>query len=112
MYVASEQVLFVAEPIFSWMRHCSVYPGGLPFDLLAVERAALDDAIGPVLEAEEVQRRIRVVPPGPCRCRAEAQDRAFLHVDALSVHEELAPAPDHDVNLVVLLVPVQEGDAL
>src|SRR3954462_15992860 len=28
----------------------------------------------------------------------EAQDRAFRHVDALAVHEELAPAPDDDVN--------------
>src|SRR3984957_20280130 len=64
MYISSKQVLFVAEPTFFWMRHCSVYPGGLALDLLAVERSAPDHAVGPVLEAEEVQRRFRVVAPG------------------------------------------------
>src|SRR5262245_1383874 len=90
----------------------SVRPGGRALDLQAVGGAALNHAVRPVLEAQEVQRGVGVVPPGPCRRWAEAQDRAFLHVDALAVHEELAPAPDHDVNLVVLPVAVQEGDAL
>src|SRR5439155_22110681 len=90
----------------------SVRPGRLALDLLAVEGAALDHAVGPVLNAQEVQRRIRVVPPGPCCFRVEPQDRAFSHVDALAVQDELAPAPDDDVNLVVLLVPVQEGNPL
>src|SRR5262245_45999130 len=90
----------------------SFRPGGLAFDLLSVERAALDHAVGPVLEAEEVQRGVRVVPPGPCRRRAEAQDRAFRHVEALAVHEELAPAPDDDIDLVVLPVLVQERHPL
>jgi hypothetical protein len=34
------------------------------FDPLSVEGAALDHAVGPILDAEEVQRRIRIVPPG------------------------------------------------
>src|SRR5215470_10526243 len=90
----------------------SVRPGGRALDLLAVSRAAVDHAVCPVLEAQEVQRSVGIVPPGSCRRRGEAQDRAFLHVDTVAVHEELAPATDDDVNLVVLPVPVQEGDAL
>src|SRR5438270_6361319 len=112
MYISSKQVLFVAEPTFFWMRHCSVYPGGLALDLLAVERAALDHAVGPVLDAQEVQRRFRVVAPGPCGCGAEAQDRTFRHVDALAVHEELPSAPDDDVNLVIFLMLVEERHSL
>src|SRR4051794_10696105 len=71
----------------------SVRPGRLALDPLAVERAALGHAVGPVLEAEEVQGRIGVISPGPCGCGADAQHGAFCHVDALAVHEELAPAP-------------------
>src|SRR5439155_22198241 len=40
----------------------SFRPGRLAFDLLPVEGAALDHAIGPVLNAQEVLARIRVVP--------------------------------------------------
>src|SRR5262245_32625197 len=90
----------------------SGWPGRRAFDLLTVSGAAVDQAVRPVLEAQEVQRGVGVVPPGPCRRWAEAQDRAFPHVDALAVHEELALAPDDDVNLVVLLVPVQERHGL
>src|SRR5262245_6474464 len=90
----------------------SVRPGRRALDLLTVSGAAVDHAVRPVLEAQEVQRVVGVVPPGPCRRRGEAQDRAFLHVDALAVHEELPPATHDDVNLVILPVPVQEGDAL
>src|SRR5262249_40087913 len=93
-------------------RPISVRPGGRAFDLPPVRRAPLNHAVRSVLEAQEVQRLIRVVPPGSCRFWAEAQDRALQNVDALPVHEELAPTTDDDVNLVVLLVPVQEGDAL
>src|ERR1700682_5234779 len=112
MYISSKQVLFVTELTFFWMRHCSVYPGGLAFDLLAVERATLDHAVGPVLDAQEVQRRFRVVAPGPCGCGTEAQDRTSRHVDALAVHEELAPAPNDDVNLVIFLMLVEERHSL
>src|SRR5262249_31044584 len=93
-------------------RLVSAYPSGLALDLLAVEGGALDHAVGPVLEAEEVERRIRVISPSPCCWRAKAQDRPFLHVDDLAVHEELPSATDEDVNLVVVLVPVQERNPL
>jgi hypothetical protein len=80
--------------------------------LAAVGGSTGDDAVGPVLNAQEVERRIGVVSPGALARPADAQDRAFLDVDALAIHQELAPAADHDVDFVVLLVPVQERDAL
>src|SRR5439155_18092055 len=88
-------------------RTVSIRPRRLAIDALSVKRASLDHTVRTVLDAEEIQRRIGVVPPSSCRRRADAQDRAFRDVDALAVEQELASASDNDVHLVVLLVPVQ-----
>src|SRR5262249_53207906 len=83
-------------------------PGQLALDLSAVARPPLDHAIRPVLDAEEVKRRFGGVSPGSRSGRTDAQHRALLNVDTLAVDQELPAATDHDVDLVVVLVPVQE----
>src|SRR5262249_8480181 len=90
------------RPTAPALRASSVRPGELALDLLAVERAALDGAVGAILDAQEVQRRVVGVAPGPRTRRADPHGRAFGHVDALAVNEELALAGDDEVDLVVV----------
>src|SRR5262245_40134608 len=90
----------------------SVRPDWLAFDPLSIAGATLDHAVGPVLDAEEVQRCIGVVAPGPCRQRPQAQYRAFGRVDAFAIYQEL-PATTHDgITLAVFLMPMQERHRL
>src|SRR5262245_6212062 len=78
IFSASSSIVVMPPPVTN--RRPSVRPPGVALDLQSVGGAAFDQTIGPVLNAQEVQGLVRVVAPGPCRRRGEAQDRAFPHV--------------------------------
>src|SRR5262249_11417016 len=84
---AADAPAYCGPPLRGFRNKLSVRPGELALDLEPIMGAAPDHAVGPVLEAEEVERRLRVVAPGSCRWRADAQYGAFGHIDALAIHE-------------------------
>jgi hypothetical protein len=79
----------------------SAWPDGLGVNAYAVMRTAFDDAVGSILNAEEVERRIGVVSPTTRRRRTHAQHRTFRYVDALAVHQKLPVAAKDDINLII-----------
>src|ERR1043165_7946821 len=75
--------------VMSFSSGKSVRPCRFAFNSLTVAGATLDHAVGPVLDAQEIERRTAVVAPGPCPFWGDAQDRAFLNVDALAIYQKL-----------------------
>jgi hypothetical protein len=89
-----------SPPTVFW-GHGLAWPNRLGVNAHAVVRAAFDDAVGPILNAEEVKRLVRIVAPTPGSRRTETQHRAFRYVDAVTVHQKLPAAANDNINLIV-----------
>jgi hypothetical protein len=85
-------------------------PGRLGFEDNSVALGELDQALGLGLDANVSKRALRVGGDAPLSGGVNANDAAFRDLELVAIHVEPALAFDHNVNLLIPLVGMDEGD--
>ena len=69
------------------------------------------DAVGAILNAKEIQRRVGIVANGSFPFRTDSERGSFFDVETGAIHEELTMAADNKLDFIVLLVLVEKRES-